>query len=337
MQRCLHCLREQTKDRSDLPFGIFKKVLKQAEKYNNPYIALTGGEPTLHKDFFRILKHLSDSKFEFHFVTNGFNFSSIHKRILPFVGNGLTRVCFSLDGAKEATHDKIRVKGSFRRTLEAVAICKAKKIPVSVQMVVNKFNRNEIKDMAYLASKMEFDELFFSHMHTTFGNATFDIQLSPDEWLKTEEEVNELKKAFRVPITLSAGYFDETPVAHCQFLQGGAMNIDFKGNLTFCCQISGMFDSSKKEDIICNLGTTSLFKAHKMLIDRVAEINKRRVDAIEKGKLSKLDFFHCWFCFKEFKKIDWLKFLKNNEWAKKDPYFGALTRDKWEKPSQIQN
>ena len=113
------------------------------------------------------------------------------------------------------------------------------------------------------------------------------------------------------------------------------MNIDFNGNLTFCCQISGMFDSSHKEDILCNLGNTSLFKAHKMLIDRVAALNRKRVDAIESGKMSDIDFFHCWFCFKEFGKIDWLKSLKNNEWAKKDPYFGAARGERWEKPGQI--
>lgn len=334
--KCIHCLRESTKLKKELPFSIFKKIIKQAKKYNKPHFAFTGGEPTIHKDFFKILNYISDEGFSFHFVTNGFNFRNICHKVISFWGRGLKIVCFSLDGATESTHDRIRVKGSYRKVLEGIAICKAKKIPVSVQMVVNKLNRHEIRDMAHLGSKMGFDKLYFCHLQPTFGSSTFNISLPPDEWLKIEEEVEELKPIFTTQITISAGFFDETPLAHCQFLQGCALNIDYDGNLTFCCQLSNMFDSSLKKDIICNLKKTPLLEGHKMLIDRISEINKKRIDAIEKGTITRLDFFHCWFCLKEFRKIDWMGVLKDNSWAKEDPYFKKMER-KWGKQKEIQN
>ena len=318
---CLHCLRDKTKNRRELSFSLFKKILVQAKKYNKPYVALTGGEPTIHKDFFKMLEFLSDEGFEYHFVTNGYNFPEIYSKITPFIDKGLKRICFSLDGASEEVHDKIRSKGSYKRVMESIAICKARDIKCSVQMVVNKINRHEIRDLAYVGSIMGFENLYYCHMQPTFGSSTYNISLSPDEWLKIEETIYELKKIYTVPITISAGFFDETPIAHCQFLQGGALNIDYDGNLTFCCQLSNMFDSSKKKDIICNLGKTSLFEGHKKLIDRIATINKKRIDSYKNKKVTRLDSFHCWFCFKEFKKIDWLKTLKDNPWRMEEPYF----------------
>lgn len=331
---CLHCLRDKTQNRKDLSFTLLSKIVKQLKKYNNPHIAVTGGEPTIHKDFFKILKLLSDNKFHYHFITNGYNFFKIYKRVFAFSGKGLDRICFSLDGANEPTHDKIRVKGSYKRVIEAIALCKAKEVPVSVQMVINRFNRHELHQLAYIGSKMGFEKLYFCHMQPSFSSSSYDVSLSPEEWLDVENEVRELQSVYTVPIVLSAGYYDETPISHCQFLQNGGLNINYQGELTFCCQLSNMFDSSGKKDIVANLNRTSLFTAHKRLLDRTNELNKKRIDALEKGKLGKLDFFHCWYCLKQFNKIEWIKVLKENEWAKADPGFKNRTKKKWKRTKQ---
>ncbi len=331
---CIHCLREKNEKRKDLNYNLFTKIAKQLKKYNSPYIALTGGEPTIHKNFIKILSYLSKEGFEYHFVSNGYNFPNIFEKILPFKQKGLSRVCFSIDGANEATHDKIRVPGSYRKVIESIALCRAKEIPVSVQMVINKINRHEMHQTAYIASQMGIDKLHFCHMEPTFGSSSFDISLSPDEWLDVEKEVRELENVYKVPIVFSAGFFDETPLAHCQFLQGTALNIDFNGNLTYCCQISNMFDSSKRKDIICNLKNTSLFTGHKKYLDMINEVNKKRISSIQKGKLSKIDYFHCWYCLKEFGKISWMKVLKDNKWAHSDPHFKGSRNGKWGKTAQ---
>lgn len=323
--RCLHCLRDRTGKPKDLPFSLFRKILWQALKYRKPYIALTGGEPTIHKGFFKMLDLLGKEGFSYHFVTNGTTFGKLYKKILPCMKKGLSRVCFSLDGASERTHERIRGKGTYRKALEAIAICKAKRIPFTVQMVVNRLNRHELEDMARLASKMGFEKLYFCHMQPAFGNITYNISLPPKEWLKVEDEIKELSSTFSVPIEISAGYFDETPIGHCQFMQGGALNVDYNGNLTFCCQMSNLFDSSKKKDIICSLKNTSLAEGHKKLIDMTARLNKKRINALQKGKLSWLDNFHCWFCFKEFSKVDWMRSLKDCPWTE-DPYFKKFRR-----------
>jgi hypothetical protein len=176
---------------------------------------------------------------------------------------------------------------------------------------------------------MDLEKLYFCHMQPTFGSSSYDISLSPDQWLEVEDEVRELKEVYKVPIVFSSGYFDETPIAHCQFMQGAAMNIDFNGNLTYCCQLSNMFDSSSKKDIICSLKKTSLFTAHKKLLDTVNAVNKKRIDAVSRGTLSRIDYFHCWYCLKQFKKIDWINVLNDNKWAANDTHFKGAPGGKW--------
>ena len=45
-------------------------------------------------------------------------------------------VTFSLDGAHEATHDRLRGTGSFRRVMRAASLCVVKELPFSLSMVV---------------------------------------------------------------------------------------------------------------------------------------------------------------------------------------------------------
>jgi len=70
-------------------------------------LSFTGGEPTMHPRFSEILKMAYESGYSFGFVTNGWNFPGIYKTLLPF-REQFTVVTFSLDGAKEETHDRLR-------------------------------------------------------------------------------------------------------------------------------------------------------------------------------------------------------------------------------------
>ena len=42
-----------------------------------------------------------------------------------------------LDGARPETHDFIREPGSYRQVMQAISLCLAKQVPVTVQMIVN--------------------------------------------------------------------------------------------------------------------------------------------------------------------------------------------------------
>src|SRR5437868_5469018 len=140
---CQHCLRDPAKQPSDLPLAIIERVLDEARvAYRASHVALTGGEPTLHPEFPRVLDAIVGRGYGWHLVTNGRRFPAFLATIeaVPARRAGLTAVDLSLDGADEAVHDDIREHGSFREVMAAATLCSAKGIPFLLQMSVNAIN-----------------------------------------------------------------------------------------------------------------------------------------------------------------------------------------------------
>ena len=52
------------------------------------------------------------------------------------------------------------------------------------------------------------------------------------------------------------------------------------------------------------------------MIDAVAKYKKDKIQLLAEGKLSKLDYHHCWYCSKYFRKVDWMAELPENPWSK---------------------
>lgn len=81
-------------------------------------IMFTGGEPFLRGDIFELINHSISCNLKTEVVSNG---SLINKDLaLKIISSGLRNIAISLDGAKEATHDMIRQKGSFRSAINAL-------------------------------------------------------------------------------------------------------------------------------------------------------------------------------------------------------------------------
>src|SRR5262245_20305647 len=140
--RCKHCLRDDLDKPALLPVEFVRSILEQAKVYNKPHIAMTGGEVTLHPKFKEIIDVIVEMGYRFHFVTNGTTTAHVFKQIGKYAGGPFwDGVSISLDGATEATHDAVRGKGVYRKTLSAIATYRAHNLPVTVQMVVNKLNR----------------------------------------------------------------------------------------------------------------------------------------------------------------------------------------------------
>lgn len=70
---CPFCLEHESikSERPRMTFSDFKKNLFFLKKLYNPnYIIISGGEPTLHSDFFKMLRYLKDEGYGFRFITN---------------------------------------------------------------------------------------------------------------------------------------------------------------------------------------------------------------------------------------------------------------------------
>lgn len=83
-----------------------------------PCVQISGGEPTIRKDIFEIVRHgARRCGLDIKMTTNGTWLTRL--RIHEMLDSGLAGVTFSIDGT-EAVHDAIRGPGNFRKTLETV-------------------------------------------------------------------------------------------------------------------------------------------------------------------------------------------------------------------------
>ncbi len=317
---CLHCLRDKSDMRSSISTGLFDSILKQAKAYSLQHVAFTGGEPTLHPQFDRIVDTVVAYDYTYHFVTNAWNFLSVWKMLNDPAHPGrmhkLSGISISLDGANETTHDFIRGKGSFKKILQAISILRVKGVDISVQITVNKKNFGEIEQMAMLASELGLKRLFYAHLEPTTLAFAQDLVLSPQQYREAEARVEKLKKAMKIEINFSLGHHEQLPFFQCRALTMYSPNIDYKGRLSFCCQISGYRDADDEGlDVVADLNTVSLFDAHKAWADAIHTFNLDKIELIKNNQLTELDAFSCYYCSKYFGKIDWMEKFPDNPWA----------------------
>ena len=314
---CGHCFDERHAATGDLPLEILQKVLRDGKSCGIQQMSFTGGEPTIHRQFKEIINRVAEAGYPFSFVSNGTSFPRIYRLLVKhrkwFLG-----VTFSLDGARQQTHDRLRGKGSYRSVMRAISICAFKEFPFTLNMVLTAQNRNEIGEMVALAEQLGSGGVRFGHLMPTPETALRNLDLTPEERRELEPEIWRLKKIASVPIGMAPGYFSESPFFPCGPLELEEYNLDYNGNLTLCCQLSGHSGANYSADVIGNLNEISLMEACERFHERVASYLADKQDKINSGAFSELDHFPCWYCLKYLGKTSWLNNFPNHPWAREE-------------------
>lgn len=257
---CGHCFEERHAATGDLTFEILEKVCGEGKSCGIDQLSFTGGEPTIHRQFEEIIHRVSQAGYLFSFVSNGITFPKIYSLLLnrrsSFLG-----VTFSLDGAHETTHDRPRGKGSYRRVMRAISICVAKGLPFTLNMVLTAQNRNEVKEMVRLAWQLGSAGVRFGHLMPSPETALRKLDLSPQERREVESVIWRLRETAVIPVGMAPGYFSELALFPCGPLQLEEYNLDYRGNLTLCCQLSGHSGQNNHSEVLGNLNELSLTEA----------------------------------------------------------------------------
>jgi MoaA/NifB/PqqE/SkfB family radical SAM enzyme len=307
---CTHCFRsiyrggaENNKDLF-LQLEVLEKILSEAKPLGYHHIAITGGEPPMHPRFGECLDRIAQHGYTYHFLTNARNFPKTLKAInTPLRRSKLGGISFSLDGATEATHDKIRGRGSYREVVTAVAACQAMGIDVSLITTINKVNRHEIDQFALLGAHLRVKRHIFGHQNPTEHNMGEDLILPLSEWRRVERDVARLIPEFRHQIFMAAGFYTDYYLPRCAPLSLDDLNVDYRGRLTLCCQLSNYRDGDKDgEDVVGDLKRQSLRDALQSLMGLVNQVQRERLamaaDPAQKDKLH----YPCLVCIERFKK-----------------------------------
>ena len=93
--------------------------------------------------------------------------------------------------------------------------------------------------MVSLAERLGSGGVRFGHLMPTYDTAARGLDLSPQERRDVEAEIWGLQKSAAVPVGMAPGYFSESPFFPCAPLELKEFNLDYRGNLTLCCHLSG--------------------------------------------------------------------------------------------------
>jgi len=107
-------------------------------------ITLSGGEPFLREDWYKIARRLSEHGVEVNVISNGW---FIDARLVDLArDSGLVNIGISLDGL-EHTHDAIRREGSFARVIRALHLLKKSEFPSAIVTTIMKRNLHELPQL----------------------------------------------------------------------------------------------------------------------------------------------------------------------------------------------
>lgn len=187
-QRCKHCyiyalgshakFKEMAVEDMDRVISNMKEFGRKAGCH--PYVYVTGGDPILHPQFWKLASRLKEESIPFAILGNPFHLNeAVCQRLASF---GCRKYQLSLDGLEE-THDRIRRPGSFRETLAAIPCLQCAGITVAVMATVSKWNFKEIPSLI---------DVVVAHKADVFAFARYCPDASSKESCCSPEEYREM-------------------------------------------------------------------------------------------------------------------------------------------------
>lgn len=306
---CKHCLRDPEKSAHDLGLGVMATVMDEARRvYGCEHIGLTGGEPTLHPQFSEIVDSIVDRGMTWHMISNGIRFDTKVIRLLderPERQAAITAIDFSLDGATQPVHDRIRGDGSFRDVMKALTLCKMRDIPFMLQMTVNAYNHHEVEQFALMAAQLGASRASFGFTQPTGTYLDEEMFLPIEQWRAVQDQVARMNDLLNITCSYTDGFHSPQPFFECEPFRSEILHVDYHGKMNLCCQHAGVPGNHGNSDAIADMHDTSLLGAHRKMIEMVHQFRLDKLDAMERGELGEWDEFPCNYCMRYFGKPHW--------------------------------
>jgi len=152
---CIHCI-SSTGERRELKTKEALEVVDILKDFGCEELYLTGGEPFVRGDIFKILERAKRKKIKIGVITNGI---LINRENIKKIKLYVDEVGVSLDGASSEINDKIRGIGTFKKILEAIKIIKTHRINLSLYFTLNKINLRDIENFLKLATFLKVERV----------------------------------------------------------------------------------------------------------------------------------------------------------------------------------
>lgn len=270
---CRHCYQEDDKLPPDLNleqlFLIFNQYLFLIKKWQispaEARLNITGGEPLIRKDFFKLVEKISQYShlFRWGILSNGSLLDE--NNVLKLKKADLRTFQVSLEGM-EKNNDQVRGKGTFKKTISAIKILTGAGIRVVVSLTLTKKNMDDVPVLAKLCDKLGVEALGTRRLLPWGRGKTMkEGVLQPRElrnfYLKVKEinkKLAEEGKRFRIVLGCESGIFNkELPInslsnmkpSFCAVTQGRIITIMANADILPCRRFPIVVGNALKKNI----------------------------------------------------------------------------------------
>jgi hypothetical protein len=167
--------------------------------------------------------------------------------------------------------------------MRAASCCVVTEILFTLNMVLTAQNRYEVAAMVWLATRLGGKGVRFGHLMPTLETALRGLDLAPSERGEVEAEIWRLQSQAAISVAMAPEYFSAAPFFPCAPLTLEELNLDYQGNLTLCCQVSGHSGTNADTDVMGNLHEISLAEAVTRFRQWVATYLADKQAQVERG------------------------------------------------------
>ncbi|MCG2697787.1 radical SAM protein [Candidatus Parcubacteria bacterium] len=155
-------------------------------------LMITGGEPFVRKDLFKLLEYSRKKNFSLGLLTNGF---LVKEKIARRLADYIDDIGVSIDGLSSQTHNFARGEKSFQRASRFIAILSAY-LPVSAYVTISAVNIHELPKIAKFIFELGASRIHFSEISMS-GRAKDNLK-----HFKLTVKQKKLLKQFAVEMTM---------------------------------------------------------------------------------------------------------------------------------------
>lgn len=295
---CAHCLREINHDCSDLDPALAERAIAEAARLGFAEAVFTGGEPTLHKSFVRLVRAAVAAGLKLTVVTNGQRPAPLFEALADAGVREAVTVALSLESADPERFDAVRGKRAYRRFVTACAGLVARKARIRLNATIGPWNRTELPAIAALAHQLGAEGLTVTSYQPTSGPLEGYDGIAALAALHTEIEA----AAALAPLPVRLAYEPVTRRAThlCSTLALDEINVNHRGEATFCCQLSTLRDSAHPESVVVAELREGVAAVAAAQARQVAAFLENKLHTWRDGVPEPMDAHPCSYCLRTF-------------------------------------
>jgi MoaA/NifB/PqqE/SkfB family radical SAM enzyme len=180
--RCVHCIVKGLRVDSELTTQEVEGILLQLKDLGCFKITLTGGEPLMRNDIFRILNYGFRKGFVIMLLTNA---TLLNKKLINYFRNKPISLQISFYGASARVHDGITgVEGSFKKAMDSVELLSKAGVRFHITYPLMKENLREADRIKILAKKWGVEVIYPMLLHRRF-----DFNPVPKKYMLSDTEM----------------------------------------------------------------------------------------------------------------------------------------------------